>query len=780
MSIASVLLAACAAVSTQAAAVTDSFSITDVAGVTTNNYPVQIGRQFIDSPDITAIQNFPQVGICTDATCSAVSQWLTTQADIKNRYASGFAKFSIVSFYIPTLKAGSTVYFTFRNQTGCNCGSGTWEPKASLLGNYNFDAQMQLVNNGAPQSTSARMILSNWDGNSNSQLGPVYYWAGGSVATTLVLCDHSGAYDMGYNGKTVRPMFIATFWPLTHQVKVRFVGENGSSTGWTDQTYGLTLTLGNSSPQTVYKNANVIHAAGSRWTVTENNQLSDWPVSTPSGGITIKKETWVGTVPPPVAVNHNLAYVAASKAIPNYDPAKVIPETQLATDWTTQQQGSSDIYGGSWNCWGPGNLHAWGTAGAGPHIGMEPLWTTRYLYSGDIREQEIAHICSDQGAAFSFHFRENANNKNITRDAGNGCSYQCSVNGQGRILSVSQRPTFRSIWVTYPYTTPSDRIIVTGPYVNPNNDFNNAGFFTNDTSHEPDIASALYLVTGDWFYLEETWFLASFAVGTGNGADAAGTDGRGPTGAEGSVGYNAGEVRAVAWGFRSYIAAASVSPDNTPEKSYFETLINDFVAQEEGARCTSADVFPWCTSSRFHGNANWNWGISVRSKVNRGMGYPTLHQWQRGLTQFVQGSTVPGDYGINYLQGTGTITNSGPSPTVTLSDPSMCSKLMVHMPVAIGCSTDGQWNCMNGPEVISSISGCTATLAAYDGTPLPLNLSSAIYAAGGSNSWWMYSPTVQEAESEFSADYLMVVLGRGDELGYPVDNLVNWYGQFFV
>ncbi len=752
------------------AAVTNTFSIKESEGATTQNYPIQIGREFMDAPSSLAIQNFPQVGICTDATCSTISQWLTTQADVKNRFASGYVKFSIISFLIPTLKAGSTMYFTFQNQLSCNCGPGSWETKANMLANYNFDAQMQLTSNSATQTASARAILTNWDGASNSQLGPVFYWAGGTVATTVVLCDQSGTYDMGFNGKTVRPMFIATFWPATQQVKIRFVGENASSTAWTDQTYALTLLLGNSSPAVVYKNAKVVHAAGTRWTVTENNQVSGWQVSTPSGTITLKQETWLGAVPPPAAVNHNLAYLAASKVTPNYDASRTISEAQLASDWNYQQQGSSDIYGGSNNCWGPGAYHAWGNTGAASHIGPEPLWTLRYLYSGDIREQEIAHVCSDQGGAFSFHFRENAPNKNITRASGNGCSYQCGVNGQGRILSISQRPTFMSTYLTYSYTAQADAVVVAGPYLNPNNNYNNAGFFTGDTSHQPDITSALYLVTGDWFYLEETWFLGSFSASADNGAATTVSYGRGPTGAEGGVGYDGGEVRAMAWGLRALYNAAFVSPDNTPEKSYFETLTNDWVAIEEGARCTSADVFPWCASSPFHGNGNWQWGITTRSQVNNGMGYPTLHQWQRGGPIFVQGSAIVASaYGINFSVGAGTASNTGgASSTVKFSDATACSHLLPNTNVYLGGDASGN---VSYVVQLTSVSCPNATMSSA------LDLSG---FASGANSEWQYSPTVQEAESEFSADYLMFALGRGQELGYPTSNLVSWYGQFFT
>src|SRR5689334_16819511 len=94
-------------------AAVNSLTISEKAGVTTTNYPVQIGRPFVKGE----ISGFPQALVNGTA--------VSTQADVKQRWNDGSVKHAIVSFLIPTLSSGSTVTVTFRNQSACNCGAGS-------------------------------------------------------------------------------------------------------------------------------------------------------------------------------------------------------------------------------------------------------------------------------------------------------------------------------------------------------------------------------------------------------------------------------------------------------------------------------------------------------------------------------------------------------------------------------------------------------------------------------------------------------------------------------
>src|SRR3989344_278928 len=221
-------------------------TITEKDGQNTTNYPIEMGRLFIQGE----IHNYKQVLI------NGVP--VTTQSDVKSRWADGSAKHAILSFYIPQLNSNQQVIATFQNQqTGNNQGFLT---QSSMLGSqYNFDARISLTN-GVTVSSSARNMLSN---------NTFEYWLQGSESTSIILADHSNLrrYDIGFDSyKSFRPIFLATFFPGANKVRVRYIGEVANSEALQDMQYDLSLTLGNSNPQTVYTKNNLYHYLATRWT----------------------------------------------------------------------------------------------------------------------------------------------------------------------------------------------------------------------------------------------------------------------------------------------------------------------------------------------------------------------------------------------------------------------------------------------------------------------------------------------------------------------------------
>jgi len=134
-------------------AVTDSITLTNTTGSTVTNYPLQFARPFVRGE----IAGYPQLGLCTNSTCTSVSTWFPTQADVKVHWDDGSVKHAIISVVIPSVKTGSSHYL-FRNQTACNCGTG--ETRQQMLAEaYNFDARMEFTQNGTTKTASARSIL---------------------------------------------------------------------------------------------------------------------------------------------------------------------------------------------------------------------------------------------------------------------------------------------------------------------------------------------------------------------------------------------------------------------------------------------------------------------------------------------------------------------------------------------------------------------------------------------------------------------------------------------
>jgi hypothetical protein len=103
-----------------------------------------------------------------------------------------------------------------------------------------------------------------------------------------------------------------------------------------------------------------------------------------------------------------------------------------------------------------------------------------------------------------------------------------------------------------------------------------------DGAHQPDPYSALYTLTGDYFALEQLQLWASSTVFHYPPTQ------RGEGGAAGEIWD---EVRGCAWTFRNRVHAAYLSPDGTPEKSYFERMVNDAIAAWEGAHDIHGTAF---------------------------------------------------------------------------------------------------------------------------------------------------------------------------------------------
>src|SRR5271170_2093113 len=261
----------------------NSISVTNASGGAISNYPYQFGRPFVDG----AIANQPRVLIN--------GQLVVSQADVKNRYPDGSVEFAVIAVVIPAIPASGSLTLTFQNQSA---GNNTPLTAAQMLAStYNFDASMALTPvGGTAQAASARTMLQN---------GDYKLWTSGPVAQTIMLGDDSAArkYDIGLGDgyHPFRPRFYATFWPATHQVFIRCVGENGVTV------YSADL----SGTQTTNPK---LHWALSRWT----------------------REFWIGGAPSAqINIDNNLAYLESTRFLPNFDTSIAIPQTSIAIPQTS-------------------------------------------------------------------------------------------------------------------------------------------------------------------------------------------------------------------------------------------------------------------------------------------------------------------------------------------------------------------------------------------------------------------------------------------------------------
>lgn len=267
-------------------------------------------------------------------------------------------------------------------------------------------------------------------------------------------------------------------------------------------TYGVHITVGG---KRVYSQKDLVHYAHARW----------------------HKVFWWGQAPA-VGVRVDLRYLMRAGALPPYNRLKVPSRVldKLRSELAPMQRGSISKYM-------PG-------PGANPDIGPLPRWTALYVVTGDPRAKRAMLLNGDAGGSFSIHYRDKKT---------------------GLPISIQD----------YPYATLLGHV---GDTVNPKTGRSEAfppcggdckSPYVPDSAHQPSIAYVPYLVTGDYFYLQELQFWADWNVFRQN-----------PYYRKFEKGLLWDQsVRGQAWSLRELARTAYITPDSSPLKKYFRRILEN-------------------------------------------------------------------------------------------------------------------------------------------------------------------------------------------------------------
>ena len=590
--------------------------IHDTSGDSQSNRPVSLARPFRKGD----IQNFAQAVI--DGTP------VLTQNDVKNRWPDGSLKFAIISFVIPNLSSNGSVEVKLVNQSSSH-NTGFLSKSDMLNSNYNFDGTIRMAG-AATKSISARQILEN---------GHFRYWLKGPIVTAVILEDRMPTrtydQDFGDGSKALHPIFEAWFYPQGKKVQLGYTVENlwSSSTAsksMRDLRYSLTLTSGLSSPKTEFTHASFNHIARSRW----------------------HKLYWLGADPGGVRIDHNLAYLVTTAAIPHYDTSiNVSPslEGNLYNEYGKYDGTFDGSDGGNTNKLGL-YKKSLNSTGASYWIGLQATWETTWLYSMSMRGWEMVLGNADLGSRMPIFYREadelagsgdyfdqrytqNAKLASAGQKQGTG-----TVNTFGRPISVNAR---RFVDLGSPHSSSQSAAdkIKTGT-------ISTDGWNQTDSSHHTDICYTAYLFSGRYYYLDCLQMEAAFRVGWK-------TPGfNSPFGRPGEVGlFNGSNVRHDAWSWKNVMYAAFISPDGQPEQAYFLQSLKDNISEWEGLL-----NLPATYTNR---PEVWNYGRQTRSSNCNLIG--NCIQGNFGPSPFGE-FTVGGTPFIDNAYMDGNLVNSGISP----------------------------------------------------------------------------------------------------------------------
>jgi hypothetical protein len=243
-----------------------------------------------------------------------------------------------------------------------------------------------------------------------------------------------------------------------------------------------------------------------------------------------RKVFWWPDEPPQTHIRRDLPYLTSTGLIPPYDTALVISQEQLDRSIERWRQSPKDLLEN-------GIIMAYfPTTGGREDLGPYPTWTARYLLSQDKRAFPAVLGTADLAGSFPVHIRDRKT---------------------ARIFSIDQHPGFslnpRGTLEKIPPRAAPDRpyvLAATSPY-------------QVDNAHQPSLAFIPYLLTGEYYYLEEMYFWANWCMLIQNAAYR-----------ERQAGLIIpDQVRGQAWALRQLVDAAKIAPDDHPEKDYFDSKV---------------------------------------------------------------------------------------------------------------------------------------------------------------------------------------------------------------
>lgn len=305
---------------------------------------------------------------------------------------------------------------------------------------------------------------------------------------------------------SAHPLLHARFYVRAYQggtsARVGVAVENTNAyTAPANVTYDLQVQVGG---QTVLSQAAVPHYAHSRWYRVFNYGMQS-----------------------NVTVGLNPQFLLSSPAVPHYDPNLKIADSAI-TNWVSQWSTSNGLMQiGPVTAYMP-------TTGGRPDIGPLPSWNAIHLLSQDPRAYNVAVGTGYQSGTWSIHYRDVDTDLPLSLDR---YPYATILGNTGDTVNPATGKA---------EAFPACASVCTTPY-------------TQDTSHNPSLAYYPYLITGDYFLMEEMMFWGSYELFESNPYYRNFADGL----------VKSNQVRGQAWTLRDITDGAYIMPDGHPYKAYF-------------------------------------------------------------------------------------------------------------------------------------------------------------------------------------------------------------------
>jgi hypothetical protein len=421
---------------------------------------------------------------------------IPVQLDRKAFHADGSLRHGIISLIIPELPYDlpQKVSF-FVNQMAANDAESTIYLSDFIQTNY--QTRVSIIENGKTYQADAKDLL---------QIKEIKTWLSGPLVKEWHVSAPLKTSDYR-NHPHLSAHFYIRAYKDSPRVRTAVIIENN----WTyvdnpkNFTYDISI---QSNDHMVYQQNDFVHYHHARW----------------------RKTFWQNVIyseilnDPFYYISHDIHYMLKSKAIPNFDPELIgnIPESVLSKTRTEWQNNNTPMSAGLINNWTYGS-------------DMWPIlkWTGQYLLSMDPRIKQAMIGNAELAGSFPLHYRDSNTMLPVSID-----DYpHCTTHWKDHVNPETQRSEA-------PSKCPEGSDCTNPHLVDP--------------ARKPAYTFIPYLVTGDYYFLEELHFWTNFCMIH----DA-------PSDRDFSAGIIKGDDADIAFSLRTLGQAAYITPEDHPLKSYF-------------------------------------------------------------------------------------------------------------------------------------------------------------------------------------------------------------------
>lgn len=480
------------------------------------------------------------------------SSTLPAQMDVKATHSDGSVRHAVISAVLPSLAASTSATYDIQRVTASAATPATPADFAAM------DAVVSVVHDGTTYSASLATLLA----------ASKTDWLSGNIASEWHV-NGSLKTSGGVAHASLTARFNARAYKGKGRARIDVIVENGataigSATPIKHVVYDLSITVGGAQ---VYAKSAVAHLPYARF----------------------RKTYWYGGAAPTVHVRHNTAYLMATKAVPNYDPALIgAMNASQETTYDTNQTANGDIFqNGIALAYMP-------NTGGRADIGLLPGWDAMYLLGMSEKMRRVCLKQSDLMGSWSVHKRDAATGQPVsaidtqTLNVSPEQTYAITniTSASPPVVTCSTPHKFVNGMMVYitnvigdmasdPTGIHPERAVNFSKVVVANctattfelvgkdlttKTYGGGGTFAayNDKEYEeahcPAVGYLAYMLSGDHYHLEEMQFYGA-AVGKGHY-------------------LNGRQTRTQAWGMRDFAHVAYLAPDGDRLKTHFAQLLS--------------------------------------------------------------------------------------------------------------------------------------------------------------------------------------------------------------